>query len=260
MPATGTGHVRVDIDGGVATVRFDRPPVNAVNLDVIEEFLGAADAVGTDPAVRCVVVTGTAERFCAGADIAMMADLSRANHRLVRRWIEVQAALEALPKPVIAAINGYALGGGFELALACDVRIIGSATRVGLPEIRLGLFPGAAGTQRLARLLGPSRALQIMMEGREFTGDEAAAAGLADHVVAEAGVLAEATRRAERLAQGPTRAYGLLKQAVYGGFGRSLPDGLAIEQAAVFELISSRDTREGLAAFTAKRPPRFTGR
>ena len=177
------------------------------------------------PRYAPVLITGTAERFCAGADLTVMQDLSRANHRLVQRGIEVQAGLEALEKPVVAAIAGYALGGGFELALSCDIRVAGSATRVGLPEIRLGLFPARPGTQRLTRLVGPSRALQMIMDGEQFRGAEAVQAGLAHEVVDEAEVLLAAMSPARRLAQGPTRAYGLLKRAVFRGMGAAARPG-----------------------------------
>src|SRR5262249_37540402 len=143
----------IAVDGAVSLVTFDRPPVNAVDLGVIDDFLSAIPRLAADPAVRAVVLTGTGRRFCAGADVSMMRDLSAANHRKGGGWWDVQAGLEAMPKPVIAAINGWALGGGAELALACDVRFMAEGARLGFPEIELGLFPGAGGTQRLSRLL-----------------------------------------------------------------------------------------------------------
>jgi enoyl-CoA hydratase len=233
--------------------------VNAVDLEVIDDFLAMVARLAEDRSMRAVVLTGTGTRFCAGADVAMMRDLSEANHRKVRRWVEVQAGLEALPKPVIAAINGYALGGGAELALAADVRLMAAGARIGFPEIELGLFPGAGGTQRLARLLGPARALVLMMEGRRLGADESARLGLVDRVLPDATLLPEAQAYARLLAARPTRAIGLLKRAVYGGWGRPLADGLAEEARAVFELIGTADAREGLTAFLEKRPPRFTG-
>jgi enoyl-CoA hydratase len=251
--------LEIGVDGGVATVTFDRPPVNAVDLQVIDDFLAMVTRLGEDRSVRAVVLTGAGHRFCAGADVSMMRDLSVANHRKVRRWVEVQAGLEALPKPVIAAINGYALGGGAELILACDVRVMAADARIGFPEIELGLFPGAGGTQRLARLLGPARALALMMEGRRLDADEAARLGLVDRVLPGERLLPEAQAYARALATGPTRAIGLLKRAVYGGWGRPLADGLEEEARAVFELIETADAREGLTAFLEKRPPRFTG-
>ena len=259
MTAGGRQHLTIARAGAVATVVFDRPPVNAVTLDVIDGFLDVVRELGADPDVRAVIVTGRERRFCAGADIAMLQDLTPEHQRRVRRWIDVQAGLEAMEKPVIAAINGYALGGGAELALSCDVRLMARGGEIGFPEIRLGFFPGAGGTQRLTRLVGPARALRLMMEGRRLTADEARALGLVDEVV-PADLLQQTARDvAERLAAGPTRALGLLKRCVYQGYGRPLADGLQVEAEAVAELIGTADAREGMAAFLAKRSPRFTG-
>src|SRR5262249_45117671 len=205
---------------------------NAVNLAVIDEFRRVVAELGPDRAVRAVVLTGRERRFCAGADVTMLRDLSPENRRRARQWVEVQAALETMEKPVIAAINGYALGGGAELALACDIRVMARGEEIGFPEIRLGIFPGAGGTQRLTRLLGPARALRLMMEGRRLTADEALALGLVDELVPPDGLARAARDLAERLAAGPTRAIGLLKRCVYQGHGRSLDQGLALEAAA----------------------------
>ncbi len=252
-------HLSVTQAGGVTTVALDRPPVNAVDLEVIDEFLEVVAELAADRAVRAVILTGQERRFCAGADIAMLQDLSPENQRRARRWVDVQAGLEAMEKPVVAAINGYALGGGAELALACDVRLMARGGEIGFPEIRLGFFPGAGGTQRLTRLVGPARALRLMMEGRRLAADEARALGLVDEVV-PAGLLPQTARDvAERLAAGPTSAIGLLKRCVYRGYGRPLDEGLALEAEAVSELIRTADAREGMDAFLAKRPPRFTG-
>ena len=252
-------HLAVTHAAGVATVVFDRPPVNAVDLGVIDEFLRKVGELGTDRAVRAVILTGRERRFCAGADVAMLQDLSPEHQDRVRRWVDVQTGLEAMGKPVVAAINGYALGGGAELALACDLRLMARGAEIGFPEIRLGFFPGAGGTQRLMRHVGPARALRLMMDGRRLTSDEARALGLVDEVV-PADLLQQTARDvAERLATGPTRALGLLKRCVYQGYGLPLHEGLALEAEAVWELIGTADAREGLDAFLAKRPPRFTG-
>jgi enoyl-CoA hydratase len=254
-------HLTVERDGAVAVVVFDRPPVNAVDLEAIEGFRSIAEELGADPDVRAVVITGTDRSFCAGADVSMMRDLTPENHRKVRRWIDVQAALEAMPKPVIAAIRGYALGGGAELTLACDLRVISSDSVIGFPEIELGLFPGAGGTQRLPRVVGPARALRMMMLGERLNGEEAAAIGLVDVVLPERGeVLPAAMELATKLAERATRTIGLLKRAVRSGFGLPTDEGLAIEEQAVFELIETEDAQEGLQAFLERRPPRFTGR
>jgi enoyl-CoA hydratase len=253
-------HLTVAVEDRVAVITLDRPPVNAVDLDVIAEFISVVDRLRGDNGVGAVVITGTERAFCAGADVAMMRDLSVENHRRVRRWIDVQAGLEAMPKPVLAAIRGYALGGGAELALACDLRIMAEDAVIGFPEIELGLFPGAGGTQRLPRIVGPAAALRLIMLGTRLSGAEALEIGLADSVVPAADVLPAALELAGTLAARSTRALGLAKRAVLGGWDRPLEEGLALEEAAVFELIETDDAREGLQAFLDKRPPRFTGR
>jgi enoyl-CoA hydratase len=245
---------------GVATLTLDRPPVNAVDLAAIEEYVTAVGQLAERTEVRAVVLAGAGRGFCAGADVAMMRELTPENYRRTRRWLLVQERLESMAKPVIAAIHGYALGGGAELALACDVRLMAEGAVLGFPEIALGIFPGAGGTQRLTRLVGPSRALRLMMDGRRLGAAEAHALGLADEVVPDAALLPRAQAYAAELAGKATRAIGLLKHCVYGGWGRPLAEGLAIEEQAVLELIRTEDAREGLDAFLAKRPPRFTGR
>src|SRR5262245_134865 len=189
----------------------------------------------------------------------MMRDLSRANHERVRGWVDVQAGLEALSQPVIAAINGYAFGGGAELALACDFRWMAADALIGFPEIGLGIFPGAGGTQRLTRLLGPARALDLMVSGRRLTAAEAHELGLVQRVMAPETLAASVGDFARELATKPTRAIGLLKRCIYGGWGRPLADGLELERQAALEVIATRDAAEGLDAFLQKRAPRFTG-
>jgi enoyl-CoA hydratase len=245
----------------VALVQIDRPPVNAIDHGVIDEMQAAVERVADDVDARALVITGNDRGFSAGADIAVMADLSEENQRRMRRSVDVQHALESLEKPVVAAIRGYALGGGAELALACDFRIMAPDSTLGFPEVDLGLFPGAGGTQRLARLLGPHQAFRLMVEGRRLTGAEALDPGLADELVGtRAEVLDRATELAADLARRPTRTIGLLKRCVHDGWGRPLQDGLAVEEAAVLEVIKTQDAREGITAFLEKRRPEFHGR
>lgn len=253
-------HLRLETRDRVATLTLDRPPVNAVDLAAIEEYVTAVGQLAESPEVRAVVLAGAGRGFCAGADVSMMRDLTPENYRQARRWLLVQERLESMAKPVIAAIHGYALGGGAELALACDVRLMAEGAVFGFPEIALGIFPGAGGTQRLTRLVGPTRALRLMMDGRRLGAADARALGLADEVVPDAALLPRAQAYAAELATKATRAIGLLKASVYGGWGRPLAEGLALEEQAVMELIRTEDAREGLDAFLAKRPPRFTGR
>jgi enoyl-CoA hydratase len=244
---------------GVATITLDRPPVNAVSPELIDELLDAVDLLAVDPAVRAVMIMGARGRYCAGADISVMSDHSRSTYRRMRRQIEVEDALERLEKPVVVAIEKFALGGGAELALACDVRIIGEGALFGFPEAALGLLPGAGGTQRLTRLVGTARAFWMMATGAKLSAAEALEYGLVNEVVADDTVLARAREIAEQLANGPTRAIGLIKRLVYESWGRELPSGLLREGDAVFELLSSADLKEGFEAFREKRPARFSG-
>ncbi len=244
---------------GVATVRIDRPPANAVNPALIGEFLRVLPGLAADTDVRCLVLVGSGRFFIAGADIAVMRDLSEANQLAMRRWIDVQRLLEATPKPVIAAINGHALGGGAELSLSCDLRIIAESATVGFPEMRLGLFPGAGGSQRLPRLVGPHLAKRLMIEAERLPAAEALRLGLVDLVVADDNFAEAVAERARRYAAMPTAAIGLLKQAVLDGYGRPVEEALERERSAVMALIRTRDAAEGLQAFLDKRPPHFNG-
>jgi enoyl-CoA hydratase len=263
MTSTTSGRagavLEVSRDGGVATVQIDRPPANAVDPGVIQEFLDVVPQLSADPAVRCIVITGTGRFFIAGADIAVMRDLSLANHVQMRRWIEVQRLLEQAPKPVVAALNGHALGGGAELSLACDLRMAAESATIGFPEISLGLFPGAGGSQRLPRLVGSHKARLLMMEGRRLSSAEALAIGLVDDVVPDLQFADAVANRARALADRPTRAIALLKQAVEAGAHLDIDAAMDVEWAAVQQLIASEDAAEGLQAFLDKRAPEFRG-
>ncbi|SFW78572.1 enoyl-CoA hydratase/isomerase family protein [Amycolatopsis australiensis] len=247
-------------DAGVATIRIDRPPANAVNPALIAEFLEVLPPLAEDPGVRCLVVTGTGKFFVAGADIAVMRDLSDANQAEMRGWIEVQRLLERAPKPVVAAMNGHALGGGAELSLACDLRILSATASFGFPEIALGLFPGAGGSQRLPRLVGPHRAKRLMIEGTRLTAQQALEHGLVDRVVDPGLFDAAVAEEARLLAAKPTAAIGILKRVVDEGHGLPIEEALLREETGVRELTRTADAAEGLQAFLDKRPPRFTGR
>jgi len=247
-------------DSGVATITLDRPPVNAISPQTIDELLDLIDAFADDASVRAVLIRGANSRYCAGADLDVMSSHTRSVYRKMRRQVEVEDALERLAKPVVVAIERFALGGGAELALACDVRVMGERAVFGLPEASLGLLPGAGGTQRLTRLVGTARAFWMMATGEKVPAPQALALGLVNEVVPDDRVLTRATEIAERLAAGPTRAIGQIKRLVYECWGRELPSGLQREGDAVYELLGSADLAEGFAAFHEKRPPRFTGR
>ncbi|MET8999186.1 enoyl-CoA hydratase [Amycolatopsis sp. NPDC004169] len=246
-------------DAGVATIRIDRPPANAVDPAMIAEFREVLPSLADDPEVRCLVITGTGKFFIAGADIAVMRDLSDVNQAKMRGWIDVQRILERAPKPVIAAMNGHALGGGAELALACDLRILSAAASFGYPEITLGLFPGAGGSQRLPRLVGPHRAKRLMIEGTRLSAQQALEFGLVDRVVDPGLFDAAVAEEARLLAAKPTAAIGILKRVVDEGHGLPIEEALLREGKGVTELTRTADAAEGLQAFLDKRPPRFIG-
>jgi enoyl-CoA hydratase len=256
----GSTTFRVKIDCAVATVVLDRPPANAVNPTMIEELLEALPAVIADPAVRCLVVAGNERFFCAGADIGVMRDLGERNQSAMRRWVDVQRLLELAAVPVIAAMRGHALGGGAELSLACDLRVLGSRASFGFPEMTLGLFPGAGGSQRLPRLVGAHRAKLLMIEGARLRPDDALRAGLVDEVIADEDFQDTVASLAARWAAKPTAAIGLLKQSIDQAAELPIEQALEVERRAVDRLRRTADAGEGLQAFLDKRAPHFEGR
>ncbi len=189
-----------------------------------------------------------------------MRELTEETQRAMRPWTDVQKLLESAPKPVVAALNGHALGGGAELSLACDVRVMTQSATIGFPEMGLGLFPGAGGSQRLPRLLGAHRAKLLMIQGARLSATEALDIGLVDEVVPDDRFDSRIDELATELAAKPTRTIGMLKHIVEAGRTLALDEALDVEFAAVLELIRTRDTAEGLQAFLDKRAPSFTGR
>lgn len=250
---------RIDRDGPVATVVFDNGPANTVDPALIEGLISALPSVLDDPAVRCVVIRGTGRIFVGGADIRVMRQLDPATYRAMRRWIEIQRAIEQAPKPVVAALNGHALGGGAELALACDLRILHAKATFGFPETRLGIFPGAGGSQRLPRLIGPHRAKRLIMDGTRLTAAEALSEGLVD-LIADDDFDAVVAKETARLAALPTATIGLVKQVIDRGWGLPIDEAMAVEEEHVLRNLELSDAAEGLQAFLDKRPPSFTGR
>ena len=255
--------VRVEIDKAVATIRLDRPKMNAVNAVLRDELADAAREVHADPDVRAVIIYGGEKVFAAGADIKEMADMSYAE--MTEHGRKLQSALNlvaAIGKPVIAAITGYALGGGLELALCADFRVLGESAKVGQPEIQLGVIPGAGGTQRLPRLIGPSRAKDIIFTGRHVKADEALAIGLADRVVPDDQVYAAATEMAARYAGGPAVALRAAKEAIDAGLEVDLATGLEIERLHFAGTFATEDQKAGMRSFVEEGPgkARFTGR
>ncbi|HEX9505303.1 MAG TPA: enoyl-CoA hydratase-related protein [Acidimicrobiia bacterium] len=246
---------------GVAVLQLNRPPLNPLSTALMVELADHARMLAADPDVKAVVVTGSAKAFAAGADVAeFTADgAARRVSTGLRAGLD---ALTAIPRPVIAAINGFALGGGLELALACDVRVAGDSARLGFPEIQLGIFPGAGGTQRLPRLVGPARAKELIWSGRHVKAEEALALGLVDKVVPAEEVLEATLAWAAELASGPVVAMGIAKQVIDAGLDVSLSRGLDLEADGFEKVFATDDAVVGIRSFLADGPGKatFSGR
>ena len=255
--------VRLEVADGIGTIRLDRPKVNALNDQLTAELADAAAAAENSEEVRAVILYGGERVFAGGADIAEMAEAGPA---AMAAWSgRLQAALSrvaGIGKPVVAAITGYALGGGLELALAADFRVAGERARVGQPEILLGIIPGAGGTQRLPRLVGPARAKDIVFSGRMLAAAEALEIGLVDRVVPDAEVYPAALDMVRRYASGPALALRAAKQAIDYGLGVDLATGLEIERVQFAGLFGTQDQRAGMRSFLETGPGKatFTGR
>jgi enoyl-CoA hydratase/carnithine racemase len=251
--------VRVESDQAIATIRLDRPPMNALNAQVQAEIAAAAAQVGADPAVAAVILYGGEKLFAAGADIKEMAEASYATMAAdSRRLQQAFTAVAQIPKPVVAAITGYALGGGLELALCADFRVAGAGARLGQPEILLGVIPGAGGTQRLPRLVGPARAKDIIFTGRFVAAAEALAIGLVDRVAGDGEVYQAARDLVARYAGGPAVALRAAKQAVDDGLEVDLATGLEIERLQFAGLFATEDQRTGMRSFIENGPGKAT--
>jgi enoyl-CoA hydratase len=254
--------VQLSVSDGIGTIRLERPPMNALNIAIQEELRAAATVFTANDEVRAVIVYGGEKVFAAGADIKEMADMSYVDMSArAGRLSSSFDAIARIPKPVVAAITGYALGGGCELALACDWRVAATDAKLGQPEINLGIIPGAGGTQRLARLVGPARAKELIMSGRFVGAAEALEIGLVDRVVPTAAeVYAAAVTLVTPYVTGPAAALRAAKMAVDGGLDMDLSSGLAWESQLFAALFATDDKREGMTAFVEKRTATFTGR
>jgi len=255
--------VRLEVDGGIGVIRLERPPMNALNMQVQAEIRAAAAEASQRDDVRAVIVYGGQKVFAAGADIKEMAALSYVE--MAERAQQLSSAIGAvaeIPKPTVAAITGYALGGGFELALCCDRRIAGDNAKVGQPEILLGIIPGMGGTQRLARLVGPSKAKDLIYTGRFVAADEALAIGMVDEVVAPDDVFEAARRWASQFAEGPARALAAAKAAIDGGLDGDLASGLKLESHLFAALFATEDQAAGMQSFIENGPgkAKFSGK
>ncbi|MFI5490920.1 enoyl-CoA hydratase/isomerase family protein [Actinoplanes sp. NPDC051859] len=253
--------VKLEIGDGIGTIRLQRPPMNALNTQVQEELREAAQQATASDDVRAVIVYGGEKVFAAGADITEFTTTTY--QEMTVRAAALTGAFDAvarIPKPVVAAITGYALGGGCELALACDWRVVADDAKLGQPEIKLGIIPGAGGTQRLARLVGPAKAKDLIFSGRMVDAEEALRIGLADRVVPAADVYTAAVELVRPFVNGPAMALRAAKQAIDGGLSMDLASGLALESHLFAGLFATDDRIEGTTAFVEKRKPGFTGR
>jgi enoyl-CoA hydratase/carnithine racemase len=251
--------VRVEVDAALATIRLDRPPMNALCAQLQDELAAAAARVSGDDAIRAVILYGGEKVFAAGADIKEMADADYARMAAgTRRLQDSFTAVARIGKPVVAAITGYALGGGLELALCADFRVAGESARLGQPEIQLGIIPGAGGTQRLPRLIGPARAKDIIFTGRHVRAAEALAIGLVDRVAPDADVYQAARDLVAGYAAGPALALRAAKQAIDSGLDTDLATGLEIERLHFTGLFATEDQRTGMRSFIESGPGKAT--
>lgn len=255
--------VAVQVSSGVATIRVDRPPMNALDTVVQAGLATAAAEVTERDDVRAVIIYGGEKVFAAGADVKEMAGWDYRTMILRSQTLQDSfTAIARIPKPTIAAVTGYALGGGLELALCADLRIAGDNAKLGLPEILLGIIPGAGGTQRLPRLIGPARAKELILTGRFVDAEEALAIGMVNKVVAPDDVYAEALALAQRLAGGASLAQRAALEAIDRGIETDLGTGLAIERSLFAGLFGTDDRTIGMESFLASGPGKaqFTGR
>ena len=253
-------NVLYEVAGAVATITLNRPrALNALSPELMRELAEVVETFDADIAVRCVVLTGGPRVFAAGADIKGMAErtpitmvegLSTANWERIRRC----------RKPIIAAVSGYALGGGCELAMLCDLIVASETAQFGQPETNIGVMPGAGGTQRLARAIGPYRAMELILTGRTLSAREAYAAGLVNRVAPVEGFLAEAQQMAAEIAGRAPIAIRLAREAVRHGVETTVREGLEIERRNFYLLFDTEDQKEGMRAFIEKRPPEYRGR
>jgi enoyl-CoA hydratase len=253
-------YVLHETTGAVATVTLNRPKaLNALSPELMAELAATIDALDADVAVRCIVLTGGPRVFAAGADIKAMADASPmdiVNRGTIRGWERIRHC----GKPIIAAVSGYALGGGCELAMLCDMIVASETAQFGQPEITIGVMPGAGGTQRLAKALGPYRAMELILTGATLSAREAHAAGLVNRVCPVEGFLLEAQRLAAEVAERAPIAVRLAREAVRHGVETTMRDGLEVERRNFYLLFDTEDQKEGMHAFIEKRKAEYKGK
>ena len=249
-----------EVDGHVGIVRLNRPEVlNALSLELMKKLVAQLEAYDDDPNIHAILLSGSERVFAAGADITDMADASTFemyNRKQFARWERIKK----ISKPIVAAISGYALGGGCELAMHCDIIVASETAKFGQPEINIGIMPGAGGTQRLTRAVGKAVAMDVVLSGRFLSAREALSAGLVSRVVPKENFYDEALRIAHVLAEKPPLALRLAKESVLKAHEMSLSDGLEYERKLFYMLFATEDQKEGMQAFIEKRRPEFKGK
>lgn len=258
----GFNHILLNLDEGLATITLNRPQVlNALNNEVFAELGQAADQVAEDDGVRVVIITGGEKVFAAGADIGEMSTARPVDiYRFGAVAHQAMNKVENLGKPVIAVINGYALGGGLELVLACDLRVASATAKFGCPEINLGIFPGGGATQRLPRLIGVARTKELVYTGDLIDAGTALAMGLVNRVAAAGEAMNEARKLAKKLMSKGAVALRMAKESINTGLNTDLASGINVERQGFALLFSTADQKEGMRAFLEKRKPNFTGK
>lgn len=255
-----SGVLLVTREDGIAVVQFNRPEVlNALNMALIAELVETLEGLDKDDSVRCIVLTGNEKAFAAGADIKEMAEAT-AMDMLRRDQFARWDRIRKIKKPIVAAVSGFALGGGCELMMTCDMVVASESARIGQPEINIGVMPGAGGTQRLARAVGKVKAMEMVLTGSMITADEALKWGLVNRVVPVEAYLDEAKSLAKEIASKPPVAVRLAKEAVLKSFDTTIEGGLEFERKNFYMLFASEDQKEGMNAFVEKRKAEWKGK
>ena len=251
----------VSKEGALGMIMLNRPEaLNALNMKMVNELISALGDFEKDESVRCVVLTGSEKAFSAGADIKEMVDMTAVQMTMTGHFFPLWDKVGRYPKPIVAALSGFVLGGGLELAMSCDILVASETTQLGQPEIDIGVIPGGGGTQRLTRAVGKSKAMEMILTGRRIGAEEAKTLGLVSRVVPKEAYLSEAKKLASEIAAKSPVAVRMAKLAVNKSFEMGLSQGLDFERELFYLLFSSEDKEEGMRAFMEKRKPEFRGK